>query len=208
MESDRGAGNAGTEKNMRAPKTKRKIKTYNLIVLAAGILILFAAWSVSGTWNLPSSRPVRGTVRLLPEKRPESYTLIFERGQDLTHAVERHYGRANPTILDMILEANPAIKDINRIPVNQKILMPPLIEHSFVLPSPDSRYRIHLGTFDHIPALQPFKDESVLKGKTVEIVVRTISPRERWYRVTAGPFSTQEEAVKTLSALRCRGISF
>jgi hypothetical protein len=48
----------------------------------------------------------------------------------------------------------------------------------------------------------------VLKGKTVEIIVRKISPHERWYRVVAGPFATREEAVKTLGVLCRRGFSF
>lgn len=177
------------------------------VLLAIAILILTVVLSLLGAWNMPSDGPVRGEARLLAEKRPGSSTLM-ERGWDLTHLAERHYGRVSPTILDIILEANPIIKDINKVPVNQEIVMPPITEDSFVLPASDKGYTIHLGTFDHMPVLKAFKDDFALKGKTVEIIVRNISPHKRWYRVVAGPFSTREEAMKTLSALQSRGVSF
>jgi hypothetical protein len=195
--------------DVEAQKTIRHGKrTYSLVLLGSVAFILTVVLSLMVPWNTPDSGPVRGKVLLLEERRPEASTLILEKGWDLTHLARKHYGRATTTILDMILEANPAIRDINKVPVNQRIIMRPLIEDSFVLAGPDSRYTIHLGTYDHVPALKAFKDEPALKGKTVEIVVREISPHERWYRAVAGPFATREEAVKTFGALDSRGLSF
>jgi phage tail protein X len=187
--------------------TKRGGSTRLIIVCAVSGLVVVATLVGLFLPHLPDKPgPVKDRVQLLGEKQVETATVIFEKGSNLTHFVREHYGRVNPTILDLVLEANPTIADINRIPINKGIVMPLLSKESFVLSIPDKPFTIHLGTYDHRPSLGVIQDAPPLKGKTVEIVVRNISPKERWYRVIAGPFATREEAVKVLSALRDRGI--
>jgi phage tail protein X len=194
---------------MKTQKTTRCGKgAYAFVLIGSVAVVLMVVCFFWCPGIPPDSGPVRGKAQLLQEKRPGASTVILQTGWDLTHLARRQYGRATPTVLDMVLEANPAIKDINKIPVNQRIIMPPLIVDSFVLSGPDNRYTIHLGTYDHMPVLNAFRDESALKGKAVEIVVRHISPRERWYRAVAGPFATREEATKTLEVLDSRGFTF
>jgi phage tail protein X len=178
-----------------------------VILLGVLALALMAAVAIRIVSHLPDERPVKGQVRLLTEKQVETATVIFERGSSMTHLAREHYGRVNPTILDLILEANPSITDINRIPIHKRIVMPSLAEDSFILSVPDLPLTIHLGTYDHRPSLAAFQNQPVLRGKTIEIMVRTISPKERWYRVAAGPFATKEEAATALKAMKQGGFS-
>jgi hypothetical protein len=105
----------------------------------------------------------------------------------------------------MVLEANPWIREMNVIFEKQRIVMPPLSEDSLILTEPDRPDKIHLGTYVRRPPLKIFHNEPLLNGKLIEIVERKVSPRDTWYRVLAGPFSTREEATTTLLALRSKG---
>ena len=170
-------------------------------------------------WYFPSSPPVKGRVHLNgpigkgvqvnqgatdmeAETIPQA---TAERGSNLIQMTRRHYGRASPLIIDMVLEANPSIRDMNVIFAKQGIVMPPLSEDSLILTEPDRPVKICLGTYVRRPPLKIFHNEPLLNGKLIEIVERKVSPRDTWYRVLAGPFSTREEATTTLSALRGKG---
>ena len=190
------------------PMTNTSGCTGRLILFTVLALALMAAVAILIVSRLPDKHPVKGQVRLLTEKQVETATVIFERGSNMTHLAREHYGRVNPTILDLILEANPSITDINHIPMHKGIVMPSLTEDSFILSVPDKPFTIHLGTYDHRPSLTVFQNQPVLRGKTIEIMVRTISPKERWYRVVAGPFATKEEAATALKAMEQNGFPF
>ncbi len=133
-------------------------------------------------------------------------TLIAERGSTLYVLAKKHYGTANPTLIDLILQANPRITDVNFIKVNQKIEMPRISEESLLIRCPDNTYKIHLGTFLRKPATRSLENQPTLQGKAIEVVSRPVSPRETWYRVMAGRFETREEGIKTLQTIRSKGI--
>jgi len=188
--------------------TKRRGSTWLIILCGAlALAVIAVTLAVLFLSHLADrQRPVKAGVELLKGKKAATATVLFQRGSNLTHLARAHYGQVNPTILDIILEANPSITDINRIPVHKTIVMPPLAVDSFILSIPDKPFAVHLGAYDHRPSLTVFQDAPALKGKTVEIVVRTISPKERWYRVMAGPFPTKEEAAAALKTMKQSGI--
>lgn len=192
---------------VKAP-TNRSGRIGQITLFAVLALALMAVVAILIVSHLPDKRPAKGQVRLLGEKQVETATVVFEMGSNMTHLAREHYGRVNPTILDLILEANPSITDINRIPIHKRIMMPSLTEDSFILSVPNKPFTIHLGTYDHRPSLAVFQNQPILRGKTIEIMVRTISPKERWYRVEAGPFATKEEAATALKAMKQSGSSF
>ena len=133
-------------------------------------------------------------------------TVRAEKGSTLLQLAKRHYHYASPTVVDVILEANPDITDVHFIRENRKIVMPPLTETSFLLPGPNKGYKLHLRTYTGNPSIKVFETDPVLKGKTIEVVPRNVSPRETWYRVVAGTFVTKEEGMKCLRVLRTKGI--
>ena len=132
--------------------------------------------------------------------------VIARKGSTLTSLSEESYGVANPTILDRILEANPEITDVDRIEVNQEITIPPISEEMFLIKSPDGSFKIHIETSKDTRVARLLKNESALGGKKVEFAPRRVSPRQTWYRILAGPFSTKEEGLDTIRSLEKKGL--
>jgi len=127
-------------------------------------------------------------------------------GKTLYSFARDYYQRANHTLVDYILESNPHIKDLDRIPRDQKIAIPEILEGSLLVQSPDGSWKIRLGTFESRQAERAFKEEPLLKGREIEIAPRPVSPATTWYRLYAGKFDTMEEALKTTEELRKKGL--
>jgi phage tail protein X len=123
-------------------------------------------------------------------------------GDNLFSIAQRSYGRVNITLVDHVLESNPEIENMDLIQVDQKIAIPGINEESFLAGSPGSGYRVHLGTFEFPQSAIRYRNESVLKGKNLEVIPREVSPGTTWYRLVAGKFETQEEALNTIQQLK------
>ena len=148
-----------------------------------------------------------------PELKPEveRETRFYEpvavpKGKTLFSFARDYYHRANTTLVDYILECNPHIKDMDRIPIDQKISVPGILEGSLLVQSPDGSWKIRLGTFESRQAEKAYKEEPLLKGKEIEIVPRQVSPTRIWYRLYAGKFDTKEDALNTTQELRKKGL--
>jgi general secretion pathway protein A len=123
-------------------------------------------------------------------------------GDTLFSICQQYYDRANMTLVDHILGFNPEIGNMDLIKVSQKIKIPGINEESFLNGSPGSGYKVHLGTFEYPQSAIRYRNESVFKGKNTEVVPREVSPGITWYRLVAGKFETQEEALNTIQQLK------
>ena len=148
-----------------------------------------------------------------PELKPEvkravrfSQPVDVPKGKTLYSFARDYYHRANPTLIDHILESNPHIKDLDRIPTDRKIAVPEISEESLLAQSPDGSWKIRLGTFEKLQEAKGYKGEPLLKEKEIEIVERRVAPETTWYRLYAGKFDTKEEALKTIQGLRTKGL--
>jgi phage tail protein X len=115
---------------------------------------------------------------------------------------QKYYQRANTTLLDKILEINPGITNRHLILAEQKLEIPEITEASLVIPSPDGTCKVHLGTFSRPGYADSYKNEPILKGKSIEVIPRKVSPGETWYRVFASKFANRDEALSALRALK------
>jgi hypothetical protein len=127
-------------------------------------------------------------------------------GGTLYSIARAHYGQANTTLIDYILEFNPNIENIHHLPADQKIKIPEVREETLLLKSPDGSWKIHLGTHVDQEIARRYRREPLLKGKEIEIIKRPVSPEEVWYRVFAKKFDTREEALKKIQKLRKKGL--
>jgi len=110
------------------------------------------------------------------------------------------------SLLDFLLELNPEITNVHLILVDQKIKIPYVTEELLIIPYSDRTYSVHAGTFDTSEPAERYRGEPALKGEKIEILPRTVSPGETWYRVMIGKFENKNEALKTISVLRRRGL--
>ena len=149
----------------------------------------------------------KGVQKCIPKKEEwEGISVKAETGWTLSFLAKRHYGAANSTLIDLILEANPQITDVNRIQLNQAIKIPRIKEDLLLSRTSPQSYRIHLGTFADQSQIRIFQNEPLLGGKKLEILSRKVSSQTAWYRILAGEFKNKEEAVKTIQALKQKGL--
>jgi len=133
-------------------------------------------------------------------------TVSVNPGDCMLDLARKHYHSNSPTFIDFIQEANPAIEDINAIAIKQKIRLPEITEESLLIKSPDSSYKIHLGTFSNADSVRPYSNEPALAGKKIDIIPRKVSPNKTWYRVVAGDFGSKEECRKAISIMKGKGL--
>ena len=174
------------------------------------------------TWNIkslqshdtePSSTSASSLIT--PPSHPitamgREYKLIeiaaVKKGQTMSQLTQKYYGIVNVTLLDFLLDLNPEITNVHLILVDQKIKIPHITEELLIIPHSDRTYSIHAGTFDTSEPAELYRGEPALKGKKIEILPRKVSPRETWYRVVIEKFENKDEALKTISLLRRKGL--
>ena len=150
-------------------------------------------------------------VSPVPKASPEAEgrlkkIIVVGKGDSISSLSQRYYNLANITLMDLILECNPGITNAHVIKDRQKIKIPEITEASLIIPWTDGTWRIHLGTFSKPEYARTYKDEPALKGKEIEIIPHQVSPGETWHRVMAGKFDTRDEALKTVQALKEKGM--
>ena len=139
-------------------------------------------------------------------KKATERVVSAKKGWTLSLLALQYYNNVNPTFIDLILEFNPQITDLNRIFVNQQIKIPSITEELFLIQAPNQSYKIYLGTFSDEQFGHSFRKTFVLKGKTLEVVPRKVSPQDTWLRVFAGEFKTREESLRAIQALIQQGL--
>ncbi len=127
-------------------------------------------------------------------------------GDFLSKIVVVHYGKINESLVDLVLNQNPSISNINLVLIDQQLKLPELTEESLIVPSPDGTFSIHLGTFPNEKAADKFKNLQVLKGKSIAVSLKKVSPTQTWYRVEAGTYQNRNEALTVIKTLKGNGL--
>jgi len=190
---------------------RKRTLSLRIGIPAFALLVLALVFSGRVFWPENPTPPPKGEERDLftdpkSTEEVEGESIKIENGWTLSTLSKRFYGAANPSLLERILAANPQITDLNRIQVGHSIMVPKIKEKSLLIEASDPPLRIHLGTFPDRDQIRIFRDEPVLRGKELEVVPRRVSPGETWYRVLAGPFATQEEALQSIRFLKQKGL--
>jgi hypothetical protein len=157
---------------------------------------------------LPPSQktPPPAPVAALGREYTLKKIVAVRKGQTISQLTQEYYGMVNLTLIDLLLELNPAITNVNLILVDQEIKIPNLTEKLLIAPAPDRTYKIHAGTFDAPDPPKLYGDEPALKGQQVETLPRSVSPRETWHRVLIGKFDNKEDALKMIFLLKEKGL--
>jgi general secretion pathway protein A len=138
--------------------------------------------------------------------RPATRTIQIKKGETLSSLCIKYYGEFNESLIDLLITANPSIKNADLVLVNQKIQLPEKREESILTLARDNRFTVHLGTFSDPAQANRFKTEPTLKGSTVTIQPKKVVSRRNWYRVEAGKYEKKEEALEVIKALKKKGL--
>jgi general secretion pathway protein A len=150
----------------------------------------------------PPSTPIAAPGREYTLKK----IVAIKKGQTISQLMQEYYGMVNLTLIDLLLELNPAITNVHLILVDQEIKIPNITEKLLITQSPDHTYKIHAGTFEVPDPATLYSEERALKAKTIEILPRKVSPRETWHRIMIGTFDNKDEALKMIFLLKEKGL--
>jgi type II secretory pathway predicted ATPase ExeA len=136
------------------------------------------------------------------------YKRIVDIGQgaNLSSLILNNYNQVNTTLMDIIMAFNPEIANPDLILINQKIRMPEITESNLIAESSHGSIQAHLGTFSTRQEALKYKNFINITDKEIEIIPRNVSPEEIWFRVMAGPFTNEDDCLKTIQVLKRRGL--
>ncbi len=108
----------------------------------------------------PEGRPQKGEEKSLEgQTQVPSLSLTrniqVKKGDYLSKLIVRHYGRLNESLIDLVLNHNPSIKNIDLVLVDQQIRFPEINEEILIVPVSDGHFSVYLGTFPGLKEAQP-----------------------------------------------------
>lgn len=142
----------------------------------------------------------------LPVAARKSFTTaVFKEGDSLYSIALNTYRKADETIVDLILQANPDITDVRSIRTDEQITLPVITKESYIRKFPDGNYRLYIGTFETFGLATASSNKAIYFEKKPTIEPHRFSPKDTWYRVEIGDFRSKDEALKMASLLEEQG---
>ena len=133
----------------------------------------------------------------------DNHSVVFkEEGGSLYAIAMKHYHRANETLFDLIVQANPGMTNVRQIGDDQTIILPAITPESYLVKTKDAEYRVHIATFEIFESAVELSQKMTEPEKLLFIESRKFSPKDTWYRLTMGDFTTKEEALKAVHLLK------
>jgi len=151
---------------------------------------------------------VQGKNAGAEEENGQTLTLK-EGGGSLSALALKKYGKMSETLCDLILRANPDIKNgIREIDDDLPINMPEITAESYVSKLPDGSYQVYIGTFvsKEVAAQYQAKVGNAKKNFATNPV--EVSTQDTWYRLTLSEFPNKEEALQEVVRLEKLGIIY
>jgi hypothetical protein len=147
--------------------------------------------------TVDQKEPVKTVLKI---KEPH-IARLKDNGGSFYSLARKHYQKANETIFDLIVQANPTIANVRRISDEKKITLPVITAESYLEKADDGTYRVYIGTFE-TPVLATAYSKKVDKqGKRFSIKAHQFSPQDTWYRLTIGAYNNKRDALKTAQLL-------
>ena len=176
-----------------------------LTVTIGCLLFLSFLWlNYSGIFDqITGAGPIFASTNTSPSSTEKNnHSVVFkEEGGSLYAIAKKHYQRANETLFDLIVQANPGITNVRQIGDDQTIILPVITPESYLVKTKDAEYRVHIATFEIFESAVEQSKKMTEPEKLIFIESREFSPQDTWYRLTMGDFETKEEALKTVHLL-------
>jgi general secretion pathway protein A len=131
-------------------------------------------------------------------------TATVQKGDTVFSLARKYYHSDNRTIVDLILQANPGIRDSRIIKPAERIKIPEINEAALILKSADNAYAIHLATYANPAAAGMYQHEPLLKNCRIEVVASAAAPRGGFYRIVAGPFKNRHDCLNMILQLKIK----
>lgn len=135
---------------------------------------------------------------------PVIKVIEIERGvkprEALLKIIAETYGKSNDTLLDIVQQHNPSLKNIDLLYAGQKIVLPKLVPESMILKTQDGKYFVHY--YSSYNADRVSKKMKELNSSNLQFSIISFDHNGRLvYRLYTGPFDTISDARRTFQIL-------
>ncbi|MCK5012094.1 MAG: SPOR domain-containing protein [Deltaproteobacteria bacterium] len=144
----------------------------------------------------------------LSRKKDVHIAVLGEEGGSLYFLALNHFKKANGTLFELILQANPSIIDVRQIDDHQEIIVPVITAESYIKKIPGGDYRVYIGTFATYAIAAAYSQKVGSAEKLIFIDSREFSSQDTWYRLMMGDFKDKEEALKIVGLLEEKGLIY
>jgi general secretion pathway protein A len=131
-------------------------------------------------------------------------TATVQKGDTIYSLARKYYQSDNRTIIDLILQANPGIRNSSIIKTAERVKIPEIDESSLILKSADNDYAIHLATYANPAAAGTYQNEPLLKHYRIEVIRFAVAPHGVFYRIVAGPFKSRHDCLNMILQLKIK----
>ncbi len=150
--------------------------------------------------EVDTAKPEKPMATVSSTRKPH-FARLKDNGGSFSSLAHKHYQKANETIFDLIVQANPAITNVRRVSDRKKITLPVITPESYLNKAADGSYRVHIGTFETFELATVYSKRVDNSDKHFSIDAHHFSPHDKWYRLTMGDFSNREDALKAAKLL-------
>jgi hypothetical protein len=133
---------------------------------------------------------------------------LKDNGGSFYSLARKHYQKANETIFDLIVQANPTITNVRRISDRKKITLPVITSESYLEKTDDGTYQVYIGTFETYVLATAYSKKVDKQGKLFSIKAHQFSPQDTWYRLTMGDYNNKRDALETAKLLKEAGLIY
>jgi hypothetical protein len=144
-------------------------------------------------------------ISITPAKK-STHQVVMRKGMSLYSLALITYLRADETLYDLILQANPAITDVRAIPDKQKITLPVITPESYIKKVSENTYQVYVGTFETFALSTLFSSKMNIPERKISIEPHKFSSKDTWYRLTMSNFNSKEAALKMVNLLKEKDI--
>ena len=127
--------------------------------------------------------------------------LLKEAGGSFYSLALKHYQRADETLFDLILQANPAITNVRKIGDEQQITLPVISSESYLHKGGGGDYRVYIGTFETFDLATAYSKKVTDSEKVFFIEPHQFSSQDTWYRLSMGDFNNRKDALGAVNLL-------
>ena len=140
-------------------------------------------------------------MTVVSNTREPHFARLKDNGGSFSTLALKHYRKANETIFDLIVQANPTITNVRKVSDRKKIALPVITPESYLNKATDGTYRVHIGTFETFELATVYSKRVDNAEKRFFIEDHQFSPQDKWYRLTMGDFNTRKDALQAVKLL-------
>jgi general secretion pathway protein A len=130
----------------------------------------------------------------------------IQKGDTVYSLARQYFNSDTRTIIDLLLAANPQVKNPEIIKPGERFKIPEINESTIIMAAGENKYKIFVATYANPATAAAYKNEPVLKEYSVIVVPYTASTGQVFHRVFAGTFDSRYACIPVMKQLKAKNL--